>query len=199
MLDIGGADRNCSTIHGIDPPDILSLRPESPLLPVDEYEPPQLQPEDYRLAEALFDPWAGSSYPMSVPEEYESHIRELSWDLYGARGLDLETIAGQGIDNPLNESIHNPDHPLYEPALESELIPTLLMRSKSVPYKMFLEQMELPTGSEHIWNYEPNYLEALMDKNSEELGDAKREWLYRPPETRQIEELLKRRGPSWGE
>jgi hypothetical protein len=82
----------------------------------------------------------------------------------------------------LNESIGNDDDALYDPDLEAELTSSLILRYSHKPYRMFLDELGLESDQAHMWNVEPNYLEALMDAHEHEREEVMKEWRALPAE-----------------
>jgi hypothetical protein len=85
-------------------------------------------------------------------------------------------------------------------ALDAELMPILIPRSGHSAYSKFLDALGLHYGKSegNYWNYEPNYLEALMNENRDILMDVERLW-FRDEMNRSIWEALTDRFPTGGQ
>jgi RHS repeat-associated protein len=128
----------------------------------------------------LFDPYTGPlqgspSWEEAQGQAFEDRMRDAGQGLYGESGVNLWEVALAPLDNPLNEAVDNPGHPLCKTVESYEWMnQALIGNSVHIPYNVFLQELNLGTEvSEYPWNYEPNYLEALMLAHPEELESAK--------------------------
>jgi RHS repeat-associated protein len=157
-----------------------------------------LTPEEQRAVDELFDPFTGTIFDqMGDSDAYVQHARNMRWDLY--EGYDLDAIAAELRDNPLNEGIDGPppNDRYYDGDNVGGMIWWLLMRVRHKPYEFFLEELELGRGHDHLWNYEANYLEALMAEHTDPLLVAKNDWVKMTQQNGEIWLILATRHPGW--
>lgn len=146
-----------------DPPRLLPKCPPRGACPQDETESPESQIRDE--IDLLFDPFIGS-YPSDFV--YEGSTAEyynlLANDAYIQSGYDLQEIAFLGINNPMKDSDWlAADVPI-------EYIYSKGGLASHAPYYFFVREMNLELTYN---NFEPNYLNAMMNAHPLELQAAK--------------------------
>jgi hypothetical protein len=131
------------------------------------------------FADERFDPWYG------IDNELRGEITAHFEEVYANQGIDLETTAQQGIDNPLMQPQHSTAAAGFEPFV--------IGRRFHVPHNIFLDRMGLswnPQNAENAWNYEPLYLEAMMEAHPTVLERAKDSYMNRSDTDYLIEEII---------
>ena len=137
--------------------------------------------------DAIFDPWSGTFYPDSPTDQVD-----MLWfafdDLYNYHQIDVDANARKGESNPLtSDQINN--------SVAQLGIGPLLTRAGHVPYQIFLGQVGVPHDIQnHVTNYEPQYLSALMKYHPRELEFAKQEYYRLYPN--EYYELIQDWGPG---
>lgn len=109
-------------------------------------------------------------------------------DLYHFNQIDFDAYARNRESNPLSFAQINND--------TAQLgIGPLLTRAHHIPYQLFLVQVGIPHDIQnHITNYEPQYLSALMKYHPRELEFAKQEYYRLYPD--EYYELIQDWGPG---
>jgi hypothetical protein len=131
--------------------------------------PSTLSPEEKDYLDGIFNPFIGPGFTSGQRKiDYTEWIS--FYDLYESMGIDINLIASRGKDNPLSfEEIR--DLGAGEPIV-------LLSRARYTPYTLFLIKAARRHSVYDLGNFEPFYLEALMNNFPNALAEAKKQYFY---------------------
>ena len=136
----------------------------------------------------LFDPWDGV-FSNTVRHDDLDMLWFAIDDLYMSLDIDFDLAAMNGESNPLTFDDVNNTETTYM------AVPPLLLRANHYPYQIFLAQLGIPHDiHDHVTNYEPQYLAALMKYHPRELDIAKQEYMRLYPDA--YMELIQDWGPG---
>ncbi len=151
---------------------------------------------DQVMADRQFDPFTGANWQQFIDDngrwdevaawEVEIELRKWREGLY--QDLDLEEIAKRGLNNPLNNCVYDSSPEYCNSAKMSEVQIAVMSRAQYAVYDFYLDNMRLDTGNTAwtVWNYEPNYMAAMMETYPDRFEYIKYVlWLGLPAEERE--------------
>lgn len=135
----------------------------------------------------LFNPWLGS-FVLPDAEQYDQ-MRDYWLQQYGE--MYGESVTRMSFD----EIVKAAEGGVNNPVSDSQAgigAGALLMRSGYKPYTMFLMRLGLGTGPQHAMNYEPFFLDALMERKPRLLHEVQLQ--YEADLQEEVYQVLKYKG-----